>query len=165
MRAGTCFGQGGKGCGARQGFVQVKAAGIVMVQNHPAPSVLKNSLIEAGLVPVGEITSLFSGLYCEGQGSLRRCSPPHPRAALAEMPSAILLLFLSIPGTSHLQLVIGLAGKRGRGKRMGKKSFISISKGVFHSRGAGPELTMSLTAPCQRETWASISSPVPPGQS
>lgn len=101
---------------------------IVMVDNHPAPSGLKNLLIEAGLFLGGEITSLFSELYWEGRGSLRGCSTPHPEAGLAEILSAVFLLFSSIPGTSHLQLVTGLAGKRGRGKRMGKKSFISISK-------------------------------------
>lgn len=41
----------------------------------------------------------------------KEISPPHPRAGLAEILSAIFLLFSSIPGTSHLQLVTGLAGE------------------------------------------------------
>lgn len=38
----------------------VKAAVIVMVDNHPVPSGLKNLVIEAGLISRGEIVSVFS---------------------------------------------------------------------------------------------------------
>lgn len=146
-----------------------------MVDNHPAPSGLKNLLIEAGLISCGRNSlPVFKALtdpYCQGQrqASLWRCSPPHPKTGLAEIVSTIFLLFSSIPGTFCLCFVTGLAGERGGGKRIGKKSFISISRAVFQlpkSRRAELMLTEPpLTGQHRGETCASISSPVPRGQS
>lgn len=58
------------GLWSQAGFLQVKAAVIVMADNHPAPSGLENLLIEAGLFPVGEITFLFSGFTVRVRGPL-----------------------------------------------------------------------------------------------
>lgn len=156
-------------------FLQVKAAVIVVADNHPAPSGLKNLLIEAGLFSCRRgslpVFRALTAPYRKGQGqvSLWRCFLPHPKTGLAEIVSAIFLLFSSIPGTFHLHLVTGLAGERGGGKRTGKKSFISISKVAFQlpkSRRAELMLTEPpLTARRWGKTCASISSPVPCGQS
>lgn len=100
-----------EGLWSQAGLFAGEAAVIVMVDNHPAPSGLKTLLIEAGLFPVAEMTFLFSGLYCEVRVP-QEMLPASPWGWFTEILSAICLLFSSIPGTSHLQFVTGLAGKR-----------------------------------------------------
>lgn len=95
-------------------FLQVKAAVIVILDNHPAPSGLKNLLIEAGLISCGRnrkpCLQGFNYPLLQGSGA----DIPLEMTGLAEIISTIFLLFSSIPSPFHPYWLGG--GKRTGGK-------------------------------------------------
>lgn len=137
----------------------MKAAVIFMADNHPAPSGLKYLRIEAGLISFrrNSCTVFINYPLSQGAGAgiPLEMLPAHPKVGLAAILSPLFLHPWNFPSPPYYRL--------GRGKRTGMKSFISISKAFPKSRRHRTD--DALTAPCQGQTGASISSPVPCRQS